>query len=174
MSSLFSSHTASDQTGSSLDERQGDEFSRSPKKPRERRRRNSTALNSVDLDITPMIDCVFLLLIFFMVSSTMQGRADLDVPFAVHTVGVESRQATVFILRTGRDSSSGPTITVEETRETIPLSQVAQQVENAVRDGRREVVVKAEGEVAHGDVRDVMQAASRVEGVTVYAGVREK
>ena len=31
-----------------------------------------------ELDITPMIDVTFLLLIFFMVSSTMQGKPDLE------------------------------------------------------------------------------------------------
>ena len=33
-----------------------------------------------DLDITPMIDVTFLLLIFFMVTSTMQGTPDKDIP----------------------------------------------------------------------------------------------
>ena len=32
-----------------------------------------------DLDITPMIDVTFLLLIFFMVTSTMQGTPDKDI-----------------------------------------------------------------------------------------------
>ena len=36
--------------------------------------------DEADLDITPMIDVVFLLLIFFMVTSTMQGTPDKDVP----------------------------------------------------------------------------------------------
>ena len=33
-----------------------------------------------ELDITPMIDVTFLLLIFFMVTSTMQGTPDRDIP----------------------------------------------------------------------------------------------
>ena len=36
--------------------------------------------DEADLDITPMIDVVFLLLIFFMVTSTMQGTPDRDIP----------------------------------------------------------------------------------------------
>ena len=36
--------------------------------------------DEADLDITPMIDVVFLLLIFFMVTSTMQGTPDRAIP----------------------------------------------------------------------------------------------
>ena len=43
-----------------------------------------------ELDITPMIDVTFLLLIFFMVTSTMQGKPDLDVPPVKHGVGVDA------------------------------------------------------------------------------------
>lgn len=48
-----------------------------------------------DMDITPMIDVVFLLLIFFMVASTMQGTPEIDVPPAVHSLGVEANDAVV-------------------------------------------------------------------------------
>ena len=37
-----------------------------------------------DLDITPMIDMTFLLLIFFMVTSTMKPDEVLDIPRSVH------------------------------------------------------------------------------------------
>lgn len=141
---------------------------------RVRRKSNNTALNSVDLDITPMIDCVFLLLIFFMVSSTMQGTPDLDVPFAIHTQGVDSQQSTVLILRPGRNPGDRAMITVEDSGQPISFAEIGQRVTDAVRNGQRNVVVKAEGEVAHGDVRDAMQAAAKVQGTSVFAGVREK
>lgn len=141
---------------------------------RVRRKSNNTALNSVDLDITPMIDCVFLLLIFFMVSSTMQGTPDLDVPFAIHTQGVDSRQSTVLILRPGRNPGDRALITLEDSGQQISFAEIGPRVTEAVRNGQRNVVVKAEGDVAHGDVRDAMQAAAKVQGTSVFAGVREK
>ncbi|QDV30616.1 Biopolymer transport protein ExbD/TolR [Planctopirus ephydatiae] len=141
---------------------------------RVRRKSNNAALNSVELDITPMIDCVFLLLIFFMVSSTMQGTPDLDVPFAIHTQGVDSRQSTVLILRPGRNPGDRALITLEDSGQPISFAEIGQRVTDAVRNGQRNVVVKAEGDVAHGDVRDAMQAAAKVQGTSVFAGVREK
>ena len=47
----------------------------------------------LDFDITPMIDVVFLLLIFFMVSSTMQEPAPADAPPARNGEGLEAAHA---------------------------------------------------------------------------------
>ena len=48
-----------------------------------RRRKSNTEM---ELDITPMIDVTFLLLIFFMVASTMQATAENDSPTAITDV----------------------------------------------------------------------------------------
>ena len=85
-----------------------------------------------EMDITPMIDVTFLLLIFFMVASTMQGTPDIDVPPAVHTV------------------------------------------EDNLREGKKKIVLKAEGDVLHGLVDDVAQTIKAVEGSELYMGVGSK
>ena len=59
-----------------------------------RRRRGE----SVDLDITPMIDIVFLLLIFFLVASIPDMQVEADLPPARHGVGVNPRSAIVITL----------------------------------------------------------------------------
>lgn len=43
-------------------------------------RRKKRKKEEAELDITPMIDVTFLLLIFFMVTSTMQATPDRDIP----------------------------------------------------------------------------------------------
>lgn len=65
-----------------------------------RRRRRE----SVDLDITPMIDIVFLLLIFFLVASIPDMQVEADLPPARHGMGVNPRSAIVITLaeREGR------------------------------------------------------------------------
>lgn len=45
-------------------------------------RRKKKKKEEAELDITPMIDVTFLLLIFFMVTSTMQPTPDYDIPHA--------------------------------------------------------------------------------------------
>ncbi len=53
---------------------------------------------SVDMDITPMIDIVFLLLIFFLVASIPDMQVEADLPPARHGVGVNPRTAIVITL----------------------------------------------------------------------------
>ena len=54
-----------------------------------------------ELDITPMIDVTFLLLIFFMVTSTMQPDEALDIPTSVHGLGVEANSAILITISAG-------------------------------------------------------------------------
>ena len=51
--------------------------------------------DEAELDITPMIDVVFLLLIFFMVTSTMDDQKAANVPPAKHGVGADANKATI-------------------------------------------------------------------------------
>jgi biopolymer transport protein ExbD len=57
-----------------------------------RRRVRDTA----DLDITPMIDIVFLLLIFFLVASIPNMQVAADLPAARYGKGVNARTAIIF------------------------------------------------------------------------------
>lgn len=51
--------------------------------------------DDVEMDITPMIDIVFLLLAFFVVSSKMQEQAKLPIPFAKHGTTVVAKDSVV-------------------------------------------------------------------------------
>ena len=51
-----------------------------------------------DLDITPMIDVTFLLLIFFMVTSTMQQESAVNVPPANFGVGKDANTSSVITI----------------------------------------------------------------------------
>ena len=46
-------------------------------------RRHADEVDEEDLDITPMIDMTFLLLIFFMVTSVISKKANPDLPKSV-------------------------------------------------------------------------------------------
>ena len=128
-----------------------------------------------ELDITPMIDVTFLLLIFFMVSSTMQGKPDLDVPVAVHSIGIDSKGAAVVTIFAPASSAESPRIVLGDVKgDEGDLNDVRRYVEDQVREGRRKVVVKAEGDVPHGLVEDVAKAVKSVEGVELYMGVGDK
>ncbi len=128
-----------------------------------------------ELDITPMIDVTFLLLIFFMVSSTMQGKPDLDVPVAVHSIGIDSKGAAVITIYAPASSAESPRIVLGDVKgDEGDLNDVRRYVEDQVREGRHKVVVKAEGDVPHGVVEDVAKAVKSVEGVELFMGVGDK
>ena len=54
------------------------------------------------------------------------------------------------------------------------LNEVRRYVEESVRDGKKRIVLKGEGDVSHGLVDDVAQTIKSVEGVELYMGVGDK
>lgn len=128
-----------------------------------------------DLDITPMIDVTFLLLIFFMVSSTMQGKPDLDVPVAEHAIGVDSLGAGVITVFAAMSVAESPRIVLGDVRgDEGELADVRGYVEEKFREGIRKFVIKAEGDVPHGVVEEVAKAIKSVEGAELYMGVGDR
>jgi biopolymer transport protein ExbD len=128
-----------------------------------------------EMDITPMIDVTFLLLIFFMVASTMQGTPDVDVPPAQHSIGVDSAGATIVTILAAKNSSETSRIVLGDGEgPEADLNEVRRYVEESVRDGKKRIVLKAEGDVIHGLVDDVAQTIKAIEGVELYIGVGDK
>lgn len=116
-----------------------------------RRERRSSVLNSPGIDLTPMVDVVFLLVIFFMVSTTfitLESGLPVDLPQA------QSPQATI---------SDLPTVTITPD-EGIFLAGVPLDEENLVASlrstlnaqGLSVVVLRADRNVPHGTTVRVM------------------
>lgn len=101
-----------------------------------------------ELDLTSLIDVVFLLLIFFMVSSTMKGTPDVDVPQAHFGTGVPERTATIVTIQ--REGLGGlPIIILGDGRAEGNLDSVRSYVEQGLRENRTHVIIKAEGDIPH-------------------------
>ena len=98
-----------------------------------RRRRGE----SVDMDITPMIDIVFLLLIFFLVASIPDMQVEADLPPARHGVGVNPRSAIVFTLaeRGGGQQAAKVYLSDGKSGQPIPADFAGQEaaIERALR-----------------------------------------
>jgi biopolymer transport protein ExbD len=88
-----------------------------------------------DLDITPMIDIVFLLLIFFLVASIPQMNAQATLPPARHGVGVNPKQS--IIITVAEDAEAGVRVYLADGKNggPLPLDPAArlQAVEQAAR-----------------------------------------
>ncbi len=146
-------------------------------RPIVRRRRIQKEL---DLDITPMIDITFLLLIFFLVASTPDDQARIFLPKARHGVGVSARSSIFFTITQGGFNTAEVYQSDRKMADQLLPNDPQQQnddiedaVAAAVGEGRINVVIKAEKGVPHREVARVAAAASRIEGIKLYLAVLE-
>ena len=79
---------------------------------------------SLSIELSPLIDCVFLLLIFFMLSSTMLAPAiDLDLPDAAMASEVQAPEVVVTVDRRGQVLLNARRLDLEELAEQlVPLA----------------------------------------------------
>jgi biopolymer transport protein ExbD len=110
------------------------------------------------LDLTPLIDVVFLLLIFFMVSTTFirePGGIRVDLPHSDTQEFIQEGEEVVVKI------SDEGTIYVDD----VPVSEDALKIElqRAVKkDPGTTVIIKADRSVEHGEVVRVMDLAKRI------------
>lgn len=134
----------------------------------------------IDMDITPMIDITFLLLIFFLVCSAPDKSTAIELAKARYGNGVSERTSTIITIS---DETTDPApVYLANGRIGEPLTDdvYAQSdlIADAVETDRRElnkdnVIIKADRNVAHRDVARVIKAVSRVEGAKIYLAVLE-
>lgn len=142
--------------------------------------RRKAFVDQTEMDITPMIDCTFLLLIFFIVCSRPDVQEAITLARAHHGVAIGAKRATIItIAESGRETPPVYLADGKFADKQLPedLEQQAvriqQAVQEAVDDGKTDVLIKAEKGVSHRDVARVTAAASRVEGIRVFFGVAD-
>ncbi len=105
---------------------------------------------NVAINIAPLVDVVFLLVIFFAVSTTFLESAGLklELPTSSGTVAKEPRELTVLMAADGNLSFDG--VLVDE-------DQLGRQLRDALSDAEKKVVtLRADTEAEHGDVVRIM------------------
>lgn len=129
--------------------------------------------DTAELDITPMIDVTFLLLIFFMVTSTMQPDSALEMPPAQTGTGVDLEQSIVVSL--ALEGNDVVYIAGEPDQPQVDgLDELMAYVEQMIDQGKSKIIIKADRDVAHGEVRKLAQELNTRDGLEFYLGVKEK
>jgi len=116
---------------------------------------------SPDINLTPLIDVVFLLLIFFMVSTTFKDDARIQVQLpeaqGQEAPSDEPRALEIVIDRDGRFYVNDRQVVDRET------GTLKKAIAGAVGDEREiPVVIKADAKTPHQAVMTVMDAASQL------------
>jgi biopolymer transport protein ExbD len=125
-----------------------------------------------------MIDCVFLLLIFFLVTSTPDEQSSVELPSALHGKAVSQIESVVFTIGMG-SADAAPVYAADGKFPEKLLSddpatraeQVREAVEQGVRENKTGVVVKADRGVAFRHVARLVADASAVPGVQLHLAV---
>jgi len=139
--------------------------------------------DSAELDITPMIDITFLLLIFFLVASTPDSQTAVELPPAEHGKGV-SEVNSVILTVADRGANQAPAVYVADGKVGAPLPEDTAAQEAAIIkaveqgffvDGKTNVLVKAEKNIKHRHVSRVAAAAgaAQVDTLQLHIAVLE-
>jgi biopolymer transport protein ExbD len=122
-----------------------------------------------DIDVTPLVDCVFLLLAFFMMTSPMKGNPDRNLPTAQHGGPINPNTATLIRIAEGEPA---PHILLDDRESTV--ADVRPFVEEGLRKGHANVLIKADRKIPCGLVQQVAKAVTSVEGARFCIGVLDK
>ena len=121
--------------------------------------------SSVEINIAPLVDVVFLLVIFFAVSTTFLETAGLklELPESTSTTERDSHQLVVMLGADGTLSFEGQPVEREELVDR--LNSALEETTNKL------VVLRADKAARHGDVVQLMDSIrdAGAEGLTVDA-----
>jgi biopolymer transport protein ExbD len=140
--------------------------------PTQRLRRRKH-VDDTEMDITPMIDITFLLLIFFVVASKMDQSTTVALPEAQFGVAVPTKNSVIVTIAAGGGGQppaiyKGDGVNAVDRIEYNDLGELESQLEEYVSESMFEdtrkhfVLIKAAGTIQHRDVSRVTQVVSRV------------
>lgn len=119
-------------------------------------RKKESLQNEAALDMTPMIDCVFLLLIFFMITTVFKNPSQLKMvlPEAWHPVKIEQVKITVEIDGDGNMAINGKPTTLDQFDAFLVAEKNKTQT--------KAIVIRADQNAKHGDILKMMKLAKAV------------
>ena len=127
-----------------------------------------------EIEIAPLIDMVFLLLIFFLVTSTMDRQSTIDLPQTEYGVTVSERNATTISIE---GKGTNVRVYLGDNIGGTPLPDLMQPQEEAIAQtveagylvGKTSLVIKADREVHTGEIARIIRAATNAVGeLNVY------
>ncbi|MEC8930207.1 MAG: biopolymer transporter ExbD [Candidatus Latescibacterota bacterium] len=107
-------------------------------------------------DLTPLIDCVFLLLVFFMVTTVFLHTKGLDVDLPAPSQSVEEQKKDINVIL-DHDGQ------IEIGGEPVEATALAKRLVRAMAEARNEnIIIQADGECAQRHVVHLVDTAKEV------------
>jgi len=132
-----------------------------------------------EMDITPMIDMTFLLLIFFILTSKMTAEPTYPLPAAKNGNSVSVKKCIVITVRAG----NGATAIVSRADATVfsddpeqQAAEIGEYIQLGLNTQKSEVLIRAEGAVRNGEISRLKDAVSESleEGQMINFGVLDE
>lgn len=132
-----------------------------------------------EFDITAMVDLVFMMNIYFMVTFITLALAEINLPQAAHVQPLNGDDAVILTVLGSLDGKS-VTVTAgdgDEAQQFAAGDEQSEQITAAVQkgqaDGKKTVLIKAEKKVRLGELFRVATAAA-ADGMKMHVAVTER
>ena len=132
--------------------------------------------DDTEMDITPMIDITFLLLIFFIVCGN-QNSSKIELPQARFGQGVSEKQSVVITAKSqGADKDCLVILGKEQIADGEQQSiRIPEYIEQTIQEsnGKKlpQVMLMGAKDIKAKDLKRISSAVGKVEGVQLYLGV---
>jgi biopolymer transport protein ExbD len=135
--------------------------------------------HAVHFDITAMIDLVFMLNIFFLVTTVAVAMAEMDLPVVRHCIPTDGDTAVVVSLRSANNSETTVHLGDDADAPAIldpdeQIARVREAAQEGMRSGKQVLLLKAERSVKLRDIQRIGSIAKDVQGIGLRLAVIEK
>ena len=144
-------------------------------------RRHEDEHQDNDVDMTPMIDCIMLLLIFFMTTSKMNAQGAIPVPEARHGSEADPRKSimiSIFEPKSGKEAVVvlGDGYPDDTERKVAKNDEEIRNYIKNEREGKlkNQVIIKAEERVAAREVHRVSRIVGEFDTMSLHLGIRNR
>jgi len=135
--------------------------------------------SDAEFDITAMVDLVFMMNIYFLVTFITVALGEINLPAAAHAAPLDRDKATVITVLAGPDWRT-VFVYLGDGKKGTPImepddqvNQIANEVERAAAQGKTDVLIKAEKGIRLREIKRISAAAAH-EGMKLNIAIIEK
>jgi biopolymer transport protein ExbD len=135
-----------------------------------------------EVDMTPMIDCIMLLLIFFMTTSKMNAQGAVPVPEARNGGATDPRKSIMISIFEPKKAGVEAEVVLGDgyaDEKDRPIAKNDDEIRKYLKDARErelknQVIIKAEERVPARDVHRISKIVGEFDTMSLFLGIRNR